>query len=45
MRIKIEIPKVRNHLVSLSLFRKAGVHRKSNKALRQINKRQLQREV
>ena len=30
--------KVRNQLVALALFRKAGEHRKSNKALRRAQK-------
>ena len=32
------IAKERNRFVSLALFRKAGVHRKSNKALRRQDK-------
>ena len=32
------IAKERNRFVSLALFRKAGVHRKSNKALRRAQK-------
>ena len=35
---KERIPKERNHLVKLALFRKAGVHKKSNKALRKNEK-------
>jgi hypothetical protein len=31
-------PQPRNYLVKLALFRKAGVHRKSNKAVRRIEK-------
>jgi hypothetical protein len=31
---KKQPPQERNHLVALALFRKAGAHRKSNKALR-----------
>jgi hypothetical protein len=31
-------PQPRNYLVKLALFRKAGVHRKSNKALRRSEK-------
>jgi hypothetical protein len=35
---KKEPPKPRNHLVKLALFRKAGSHRKSNKAVRRSEK-------
>jgi hypothetical protein len=31
-------PQPRNYLVKLALFRKAGVHRKSNKAKRRLEK-------
>jgi hypothetical protein len=31
-------PQPRNYLVKLALFRKAGVHRKSTKALRRLEK-------
>jgi hypothetical protein len=31
-------PQPRNYLVKLALFRKAGVHRKSNKAMRRLEK-------
>lgn len=31
-------PQPRNFLVKLALFRKAGVHRKSNKAIRRLEK-------
>jgi hypothetical protein len=31
-------PLQRNYLVKLALFRKAGVHRKSNKAVRRLEK-------
>jgi len=31
-------PQPRNYLVKLALFRKAGVHRKSNKAIRRLEK-------
>jgi len=31
-------PKLRNYLVKMALFRKAGVHRKSNKAVRRLEK-------
>jgi hypothetical protein len=31
-------PQPRNYLVKLALFRKAGVHRKSNKAVRRSEK-------
>jgi hypothetical protein len=31
-------PQPRNYLVKLALFRKAGVHRKSNKAVRRLEK-------
>jgi len=33
-----QVPKERNFLVKLALFRKAGPHRKSNKALRKTAK-------
>ena len=37
---KIKVVKKRNRLVSLALFRKAGIHRKTNKALRkQLNQK------
>jgi hypothetical protein len=35
---KKNIPQPRNYLVKLALFRKAGVHRKSNKAVRRSEK-------
>ena len=35
---KERIPKERNYLVKLALFRKAGTHKKSNKALRKNEK-------
>ena len=35
---KERIPKERNHLVKLALFRKAGSHKKSNKAIRKNEK-------
>lgn len=35
---KNKIPKERNHLVALAIFRKAGKHRKSNKANRKKEK-------
>lgn len=35
--------KERNQFVALALFRKAGVHRKSNKAIRQAQKQELLR--
>ena len=31
-------PQPRNYLVKLALFRKAGAHRKSNKAIRRLEK-------
>ena len=31
-------PQPRNYLIKLALFRKAGVHRKSNKAIRRLEK-------
>ena len=34
------IAKERNQFVALALFRKAGVHRKSNKALRKAQKQE-----
>ena len=34
------IAKKRNRFVSLALFRKAGVHRKTNKALRKAQKQE-----
>lgn len=36
-----KVAKERNQFVALALFRRAGVHRKSNKALRQQEKRSL----
>lgn len=36
--------KQRNQLVALALFRKAGVHRKSNKALRAAEKQQSKKD-
>jgi len=39
---KKKVPQERNHLVALALFRKAGAHRKSNKAVRkQSNQNKL----
>ena len=38
-----QIAKERNQLVALALFRKAGMHRKSNKALRKAQKQELLR--
>jgi len=35
---KKNAPQPRNYLVKLALFRKAGVHRKSNKAMRRLEK-------
>ena len=35
---KKNAPQPRNHLVKLALFRRAGVHRKSNKAIRRLEK-------
>jgi hypothetical protein len=35
---KKNTPLQRNYLVKLALFRKAGVHRKSNKAMRRLEK-------
>jgi len=35
---KKNAPQPRNYLVKLALFRKAGVHRKSNKAIRRLEK-------
>jgi hypothetical protein len=35
---KKNTPHPRNYLVKLALFRKAGVHRKSNKAIRRLEK-------
>ena len=40
--MKQELPRERNHFVKYALFRKAGVHRKTNKALRKAeNQKQL----
>jgi hypothetical protein len=36
-----QVPKERNFLVKLALFRKAGSHRKSNKALRKALNQQV----
>jgi len=38
MKKKDSTPKERNYLVKLALFRKAGSHKKSNKALRRKEK-------
>lgn len=35
---KKNTPQPRNYLVKLALFRKAGSHRKSNKAIRRLEK-------
>ena len=35
---KKKTPQPRNYLVKLALFRKAGSHRKSNKAIRRLEK-------
>jgi hypothetical protein len=40
-RIKIKKPKRRNLLVPLSMRRKAGVHKKSNKAIRREEKQKI----
>lgn len=37
-RKQMATPRERNHLVAVALFRKAGVHRKSNKAIRRAQK-------
>lgn len=39
--MKIKIPAARNPLVQHMLFRKAGSHRKPNKALRKSDKQKL----
>lgn len=36
----LSAPRERNHLVALALFRRAGAHRKSNKAARQQFRRE-----
>ena len=38
---KKQVPTERNFLVKLALFRKAGSHRKSNKALRKAQNQQI----
>ena len=38
MKKKKTTPQPRNHLVRLVMFRKAGAHRKTNKALRRLEK-------
>jgi hypothetical protein len=41
MKIKMRVPKERNQFVVAALFRKAGSHRKSNKALRKAENQNL----
>ncbi len=36
-----ELPRERNQFVALALFRKAGAHRKTNKALRKRDNQQF----
>lgn len=43
--IVIEVKKPRNMLVALVLFRKAGSHKKSNKAKRKAIKDSLRKEI
>ncbi len=38
---KQELPRERNRFVAAALFRKAGSHRKSNKALRRQEKQKI----
>lgn len=38
---KQELPRERNQFVAAAMFRKAGVHRKSNKALRKQEKQKI----
>ena len=38
MKKKKTTPQPRNHLVRLVMFRKAGAHRKTNKAIRRLEK-------
>jgi hypothetical protein len=40
---QLQAPRQRNQFVAAALFRKAGSHRKSNKALRQQEKQQARR--
>ena len=44
-KIKVEVPKQRNFLVPLVMQRKAGAHRKSNKAIRKEAKQEMLREL
>ena len=41
MQKQIKVPRERNQFVVAALFRKAGVHRKSNKAVRKLDKQNL----
>lgn len=45
MKITIKIKKQRNPLVGLVLFRKAGSHKKSNKAMRKQYKAEFKSEL
>jgi hypothetical protein len=38
MKVKLKVPQQRNPYVALALKRKAGCHRKTNKALRKAEK-------
>ena len=40
-----QIPKQRNPLVALVMFKKAGAHRKSNKALRKAENQRVRNSV
>jgi hypothetical protein len=41
MKVKVERVKQRNQFVAAALFRKAGAHRKSNKAIRKSENQRL----
>lgn len=45
MKITVNTLKPRNRLVAAALHRQAGVHRRGSGALRQLTKRELQREL
>lgn len=45
MKIKLKVPRERNQFVAAALFRKAGAHRKSNKASRKLENQRILRDA
>jgi len=41
MKMKVRVPRERNQFVVAALFRKAGSHRKTNKAIRKSEKQRI----